>query len=87
MQEKQELLSKKGFILDVDGVICRGSRPIEGGVEGVRALLEMGKRVVFVSNNSTRSRRMLICNSFIPQKGVWRTRRIHYWRRGACRGA
>lgn len=60
MQEKQELLSKKGFILDVDGVICRGSRPIEGGVEGVRALLEMGKRVVFVSNNSTRSRRMLI---------------------------
>ncbi len=54
------LNSCKGFILDVDGVICRGSREIEGGVRGVKRLIEEGKKVVFVSNNSTRSRRMLI---------------------------
>ncbi len=54
------ILSKKAFILDVDGVICRGSKPIAAGVEGVKKLLDMGKKVVFVSNNSTRSRRMLI---------------------------
>ncbi len=54
------LLSKKGFILDVDGVICRGRRPIEDGIRAVRMLKDMGKRIVFVSNNSTRSRKMFL---------------------------
>ncbi len=54
------LLKKKGFILDVDGVVCRGRRPIEEGVEAVKKLKDMGKKIVFVSNNSTRSRRMFV---------------------------
>jgi len=54
------LLGKKGFILDVDGVICRGRKPIKEGVEAVRKLKDLGKKIVFVSNNSTRSRTIMI---------------------------
>ncbi len=54
------LLKKKGFIVDIDGVVGRSIEPIEEGVRGVLNLLDAGKRVVFVSNNSTRSRRMLM---------------------------
>jgi len=52
------LLEKKGFILDVDGVIGRGDKPIPQAVDAVNRLIEMGKKVVFVSNNSTRSRKI-----------------------------
>ena len=54
------LLNKKGFILDVDGVICRGRRPIEEGVQAVKKLKDLGKKIIFVSNNSTRSRRIFV---------------------------
>ncbi len=54
------LLDKKGFILDIDGVIGRGDKPIIEGVEGAKRLKEVGKKLVFVSNNSTRSRRILL---------------------------
>ncbi|MEM4472959.1 MAG: HAD-IIA family hydrolase [Archaeoglobaceae archaeon] len=54
------LLKKKGFIVDIDGVISRSVEPIEEGVRGVKKLLELGKKVVFVSNNSTRSRKVLM---------------------------
>lgn len=52
------LLEFRGFILDVDGVIGRGEKPIPQAVEAVNRLMEMGKKIVFVSNNSTRSRRI-----------------------------
>lgn len=54
------LLKKKGFIIDIDGVIGKSVEPIEEGVRGVKRLIELGKKVVFVSNNSTRSRRILL---------------------------
>ncbi|MEM0089597.1 MAG: HAD-IIA family hydrolase [Archaeoglobaceae archaeon] len=54
------LLKKKGFIIDIDGVIGRSVEPIEEGVRGVEKLIELGKKIVFVSNNSTRSRRILL---------------------------
>ncbi|MCS7143652.1 MAG: HAD-IIA family hydrolase [Archaeoglobaceae archaeon] len=54
------LLKKKGYIIDIDGVIGRSVEPIEEGVRGVNKLLSIGKRVVFVSNNSTRSKRILL---------------------------
>ena len=54
------LLEFKGFILDVDGVIGRGEKPIPQAVEAVNRLIEMGKKVVFVSNNSTRSRKIYL---------------------------
>ncbi len=54
------LLNKKGFIVDIDGVIGKSVKPIREGVEAVKKLKEMGKKIVFVSNNSTRSRRILL---------------------------
>ncbi len=54
------LLEKKGFIIDIDGVIGRGETPIPEGVQAVNRLKEMGKKIIFVSNNSTRSRRIMM---------------------------
>ncbi|HID43771.1 MAG TPA: HAD-IIA family hydrolase [Archaeoglobaceae archaeon] len=54
------LLKKDGFILDIDGVIGKGEIPIKEGVRAVKKLKELGKKVVFVSNNSTRSRSIVI---------------------------
>lgn len=54
------LLEKEGFILDIDGVIGRGETPIPEGVKAVKRLREEGKKMVFVSNNSTRSRSIMI---------------------------
>lgn len=54
------LLEKKGFILDIDGVIGKGETPIPQGVEAVKKLRAEGKKLVFVSNNSTRSRSIMV---------------------------
>lgn len=54
------LLKKKGFVIDIDGVVGRSVEPVEEGVRGVKRLMELGKKIVFVSNNSTRSRRILL---------------------------
>jgi len=53
------LLEKEGFILDIDGVIGKGDIPITEGVKAVNLLRQEGKKVVFVSNNSTRSRSIM----------------------------
>ncbi|KAK8939702.1 Phosphoglycolate phosphatase 2 [Platanthera guangdongensis] len=45
------------FLLDCDGVIWKGDKLIDGVPEALRALRSMGKRLVFVTNNSTKSRR------------------------------
>ncbi|MBE8538824.1 HAD-IIA family hydrolase [Geoglobus acetivorans] len=50
----------EGLILDVDGVISRGRKPIERAIEGYRLLRDAGIKTVFVSNNSARSRRMMV---------------------------
>jgi phosphoglycolate phosphatase len=44
------------FIFDCDGVIWRGNSLIEGSAETVDRLRALGKRVFFVTNNSTKSR-------------------------------
>ncbi len=49
----------RGLILDIDGVISRGKKPIERGILGYKMLKEGGIKVVFVSNNSTRSRKIM----------------------------
>jgi|GEM_PF-3139511 4-nitrophenyl phosphatase len=54
------LLKKEGFILDIDGVIGKGETPITEGVNAVKKLKKAGKKLVFVSNNSTRSRSIMI---------------------------
>jgi 4-nitrophenyl phosphatase len=42
------------LVLDLDGVIYRGDRTIDGSPEAVRKLREAGKKLLFMTNNSTR---------------------------------
>lgn len=48
------------FILDCDGVLWRGSEPLPGASEAVAALQRAGKRVLFVTNNASKSRRQYV---------------------------
>jgi glycerol-1-phosphatase len=43
-----------GFLVDLDGVVWIGREPVPGAAEALRALIEGGKEVVFVTNNSVR---------------------------------
>ena len=43
------------FLFDLDGVLYRGSDPIPGAAEAVDRLRGLGKRVAFVTNNSSRT--------------------------------
>ncbi|CAN0089976.1 unnamed protein product, partial [Phaeothamnion confervicola] len=45
------------LLLDCDGVLWAGSDPIPGAIECVKAMIAAGKKVVFITNNSTKSRR------------------------------
>ncbi|MET1128170.1 MAG: HAD-IIA family hydrolase [Thermoproteota archaeon] len=47
-----------GLLVDIDGVVWRGGKPIGENVEGINALRGEGARIVFVTNNATRSRRL-----------------------------
>ncbi|MBD3307473.1 HAD-IIA family hydrolase [candidate division KSB3 bacterium] len=49
-------LLRQGLIFDVDGVLCWGEEAIPGSVEAIQRLRDGGKRVIFISNNSTKSR-------------------------------
>ncbi|HXQ89649.1 MAG TPA: HAD-IIA family hydrolase [Solirubrobacterales bacterium] len=40
-----------GLLIDLDGVVWIGREPVPGSPEALRALLEAGKRLVFVTNN------------------------------------
>ncbi|RVE59370.1 hypothetical protein OJAV_G00187900 [Oryzias javanicus] len=55
----QQLLDSVDSILfDCDGVIWRGDQPIPGAPQVINLLKRHGKRVFFVTNNSTKTRRM-----------------------------
>jgi glycerol 3-phosphatase-2 len=43
------------FLFDLDGVLYRGDEPIPGAAEAVERLRGAGKRVAFVTNNSSRT--------------------------------
>jgi HAD superfamily hydrolase (TIGR01450 family) len=43
-----------GLLIDLDGVVWIGREPVAGSVEALRALLEAGRRIVFVTNNPGR---------------------------------
>lgn len=45
-------------LFDCDGVIWRGDEAIPGAAQVIRLLKERGKRVFFVTNNSSKTRRM-----------------------------
>ncbi len=52
---KKNLQDIKLFIFDLDGTIYIGNREIEGSFDAVRKLKEMGKKICFFTNNSSRS--------------------------------
>lgn len=53
---ESELSEKEAFLLDMDGVIHIEGDPIDGSLEAFRMLKENGKKVGFLTNNSTRTR-------------------------------
>ena len=55
-QQGDHPLFRKGFIFDVDGVLCRGEEIIPMAPEAIERLRQGGKSVIFISNNSTKSR-------------------------------
>ena len=46
-----------GFLFDLDGVVWRGEEAIAGASQTVAKLREQGKRVIFLTNNASRSPR------------------------------
>lgn len=50
----------KGFVFDVDGVLVRGEEIIPRAPEAIERLRRGGKKVIFISNNSTKSREAYI---------------------------
>ncbi|CAE8611321.1 unnamed protein product, partial [Polarella glacialis] len=56
--DREKLLASVDlFVFDCDGVIWRGDSLIEGVSETLAFLRKLGKTIVFVTNNSTRSRK------------------------------
>ncbi|KAL4353150.1 hypothetical protein GQ457_06G013160 [Hibiscus cannabinus] len=58
LENADELISSvETFIFDCDGVIWKGDKLIDGVPETLDMLRSKGKRLVFVTNNSTKSRK------------------------------
>ncbi|CAH9136437.1 unnamed protein product [Cuscuta epithymum] len=49
--------SVDAFLFDCDGVIWKGDKLIDGIPEALHMLRSIGKKLVFVTNNSTKSRK------------------------------
>jgi ribonucleotide monophosphatase NagD (HAD superfamily) len=45
------------FLLDCDGVLWRGNEVIDGIRETLKYLRKLGKRIFFVTNNASKSRK------------------------------
>ncbi|MFD1957740.1 HAD-IIA family hydrolase [Paenibacillus thailandensis] len=58
----------KGFIIDLDGTVYRGSQAIEGAAEAIAELNRSGRRVVFLSNRGNMSRAM--CRRKLAGMGI-----------------
>ena len=51
----QEILSKAGFICDMDGVIYRGSKVLPGVPEFINWMMDNGKKFIFLTNSPERT--------------------------------
>ncbi len=51
----QAILNKSGFICDMDGVIYRGSRVLDGVPEFIRWMTEHDKKFIFLTNSPERT--------------------------------
>jgi phosphoglycolate phosphatase len=59
-EAKQLIDGKDVFLFDCDGVIWVGSELVAGVGEVLQNLIALGKRVLFVTNNSTKSRKAYV---------------------------
>lgn len=50
----------KGVIFDVDGVLKRGSKPLPKAAEVIKKLRQLGLKITFLSNLSTKSREQYV---------------------------
>lgn len=57
LESKTKIVEKKGFLIDMDGVIYHGSQPIPGAVEFINSLRDNGYPFLFLTNNSQRTSR------------------------------
>lgn len=68
---KPEYAAKSVFIFDLDGTIYRGKELIPNADKTVRKLMDLGKKVIFLTNNATKTRenfRLKLENMNIPCK-------------------
>ncbi len=47
----------RGIIIDLDGVVWRGRKPIKRNIEAIKLLHSKGLKTIYLSNNATRSRK------------------------------
>ena len=52
----KDLNEVKVFLFDMDGTLNMGDVPIDGAMDTLRYLTEKGRRVMFVTNNSSKSK-------------------------------
>merc|ERR1712141_881568 len=58
LQDQKEFFNSFDTVLtDCDGVLWSGNNPILGSIEMIHKFREMGKKVIYVTNNATRSRK------------------------------
>ncbi|HET7661196.1 MAG TPA: HAD-IIA family hydrolase [Oryzihumus sp.] len=53
--ETSLLQGYQGVVCDLDGVVYRGHEPVPHAVEALRAALQSGRRVVYATNNASRT--------------------------------
>lgn len=59
-QDKEQKTMRRGFLIDMDGVIYRGSELIPGALRFIEMLLEREVPFVFLTNNSQRTHRDVV---------------------------
>ena len=57
-EDRQSFVDKfDTFLFDCDGVLWEGSSPIEGAIDSIKHLLSKNKKLIFITNNSSKSRK------------------------------